>query len=203
MVISISLNTLRISHSTDAGGAQGDTVTVSFNGETYTATVDTDGAWSVTVPAAIISQLGDATYPVDVVLSDAYGNSSTVPTSVTVLAATSPALTINPVTGDNQVDSAEQLTDILVTGNVTGVPAGQPVLLTINGQSYDGVVQANGSWSVSLPAGSLGGAGDKTFTVAITDVAGNPALPAEGQFSVVTSPVPSLSIAPKSVTTMR
>ncbi|MCL9651615.1 Ig-like domain-containing protein [Pantoea agglomerans] len=178
------------------GGAQGDTVTVSFNGETYTATVDTDGAWSVTVPAAIISQLGDATYPVDVVLSDAYGNSSTVPTSVTVLAATSPALTINPVTGDNQVDSAEQLTDILVTGNVTGVPAGQPVLLTINGQSYDGVVQANGSWSVSLPAGSLGGAGDKTFTVAITDVAGNPALPAEGQFSVVTSPVPSLSIAP-------
>ncbi|NEG61863.1 Ig-like domain-containing protein [Pantoea agglomerans] len=178
------------------GGAQGDTVAVSFNGETYTATVDTDGAWSVTVPAAIISQLGDAIYPVDVVLSDAYGNSSTVPASVTVLAATSPALTINPVTGDNQVDSAEQLTDILVTGNVTGVPAGQPVLLTINGQSYDGVVQANGSWSVSLPAGSLGGAGDKTFTVAITDVAGNPALPAEGQFSVVTSPVPSLSIAP-------
>ncbi|KAA5949818.1 Ig-like domain-containing protein [Pantoea sp. Bo_2] len=178
------------------GGTQGDTVAVTFNGETYTATVDTNGAWSVTVPAAIISQLGDALYPVDVVISDAYGNSSTVASSVTVLAATSPALTIDPVTGDNLVDSAEQLTDILVTGSVTGVPAGQPVLLTINGQSYDGVVQANGSWSVTLPAGSLGAAGDKTFTVAITDVAGNPALPAEGQFTVIATNVPSLSIAP-------
>ncbi|ADO10259.1 Putative AT-2 family transporter precursor [Pantoea vagans C9-1] len=178
------------------GGTQGDTVAVSFNGETYSATVDTNGTWSVTVPAAIISQLGDALYPVDVVISDAYGNSTTVASSVTVLAATSPALTIDPVTGDNLVDSAEQLTDILVTGNVTGVPAGQPVLLTINGQSYDGVVQANGSWSVTLPAGSLGAAGDKTFTVAITDVAGNPALPAQGQFTVITTNVPSLSIAP-------
>ncbi|MCP1205135.1 Ig-like domain-containing protein [Pantoea sp. B550] len=178
------------------GGTQGDTVAVSFNGETYTATVDTNGAWSVTVPAAIISQLGDALYPVDVVISDAYGNSTTVASSVTVLAATSPALTIDPVTGDNQVDSAEQLTDILVTGSVTGVPAGQPVLLTINGQSYDGAVLGNGSWSVTLPAGSLGAAGDKTFTVAITDVAGNPALPAEGQFTVIATNVPSLSIAP-------
>lgn len=178
------------------GGAQGDTVTVTFNNETYTATVDTSGAWSVTVPAAIVSQLGDEIYPINVQISDAYGNSTSVASSVTVLAATSPALTIDPVTSDNQVDSAEQLNDILITGSVTGVPAGQPVLLTINGQSYDGVVQANGSWSVTLPAGSLGGAGDKTFTVAITDVAGNPALPADGQFSVITTDAPLLSIAP-------
>ncbi|WHQ76584.1 Ig-like domain-containing protein [Pantoea sp. Lij88] len=178
------------------GGAQGDTVTVTFNNETYTAIVDTSGAWSVTVPAAIVSQLGDENYPINVQISDAYGNTTTQSTSVVVLAATSPALTIDPVTGDNQVDSAEQLTDILVTGSVTGVPAGQPVSLTLNGQSYDGVVLADGRWSVSLPAGSLGGIGEKTFTVAITDVAGNPAQPAEGQFSVVTSPAPSLSIGP-------
>lgn len=178
------------------GGAQGDSVTVTFNNETYTATVDTSGAWSVTVPAAIVSQLGDAIYPINVAISDAYGNNTSQLTSVTVLAATPPALTINPVTSDNQVDSAEQLTDIVVTGNVTGVPAGSPVLLTLNGQSYDGEVLTNGNWRVTLPAGSLGGAGNKTFTVAITDAAGNPALPAEGQFSVVTSPVPSLSVAP-------
>ncbi|SFN17405.1 Ig-like domain (group 3) [Candidatus Pantoea varia] len=178
------------------GGAQGDTVTVTFNNETYTATVDTNGAWRVTVPAATVSQLGDEIYLINVAISDAYGNTTTQLTSVTVLAATSPALTIDPVTSDNQVDSAEQLTDILVTGNVSGVPAGTPVLLTINGQSYDGEVLANGRWSVTLPAGSLGGLGDKTFTVAITDQAGNPALPAEGQFSVVISPEPSLSIAP-------
>jgi len=178
------------------GGAQGDTVTVTFNNETYTATVDTNGAWSVTVPAAIVSQLGDEIYPINVAISDAYGNTTTQLTSVTVLAATSPALTIDPVTSDNQVDSAEQLSDILVTGNVTGVPAGSPVLLTINGQSYDGEVLANGRWSVTLPAGSLGGLGEKTFTVAITDQAGNPALPAEGQFSVVILPEPSLSVTP-------
>lgn len=178
------------------GGAQGDIVTVTFNNETYTATVDTNGAWSMTVPAAIVSQLGDEIYPINVAISDAYGNTTTQLTSVTVLAATSPALTIDPVTSDNQVDSAEQLTDILVTGNVTGIPAGTPVLLTINGQSYDGEVQANGSWSVLLPAGSLGGSGEKIFTVAMTDQAGNPALPAQGQFTVITSPEPTLSIAP-------
>ncbi|MER5028783.1 Ig-like domain-containing protein [Pantoea anthophila] len=178
------------------GGVQGDTVSVSFNGETYTATVDTSGAWQVTVPAAVVSQLGDARYPVDVVLSDAYGNSSSVASSVTVLAAASPVLTLDPVTGDNQIDSAEQRVDTLITGSVTGVPAGQPVVVTINNQSYEGVVQANGSWSVTLPAGSLGGAGDKPFTVAITDVAGNPAQPAQGLITVVTSDTPLLSIAP-------
>ncbi|MGJ0127378.1 Ig-like domain-containing protein [Pantoea sp. RHCKP32] len=180
------------------GGAQGNLVSVTFNGETYTATVGTDGLWSVTVPAAIVSQLGDANYPINVVLSDAYGNSSTLSSGVTVLAENPPVLTINAVTGDNQVDSAEQLTDILVTGSVTNVPAGQPVLLTINGQSYDGVVRADGSWLVTLPAGSLGAAGDKPFTVAISDLAGNPAQPSGGQLTVVTSAEPLLSIAPVS-----
>lgn len=180
------------------GGSAGDTVSVDFNGAVYTATVDTSGNWSATVPAAVIDQLADAIYPVNVTLTDAYGNSSSVLSDVTVLAATQPALTINPVTADNQVDSAEQLSDILVTGSVTGVPAGTPVVLTINGQSYDGEVRANGDWSVTLPAGSLGAAGEKTFTVAISDVAGNPAQPAEGQFTVITTDAPLLSIAPVS-----
>ncbi|MBZ6395095.1 MULTISPECIES: Ig-like domain-containing protein [Pantoea] len=178
------------------GGSAGDAVSVDFNGTVYTATVDTSGSWSVTVPAAVISQLADAIYPVNVSISDTYGNSSSVLSDVTVLAATPPALTIDPVTADNQVDSAEQLSDIQVTGTVTGVPAGQPVVLAINGQSYDGVVQANGVWSVTLPAGSLGAAGEKTFTVAILDVAGNTAQPASGQFTVITTNAPLLSIAP-------
>ena len=180
------------------GGSAGDTVSVDFNGAVYTTTVDTSGNWSVTVPAAVIGQLADAIYPVNVTLTDAYGNSSSVLSDVTVLASTQPALTINPVTADNQVDSAEQLSDILVTGSVTSVPAGTPVLLTLNGQSYYGEVLANGDWSVSLPAGSLGAAGEKTFTVAISDIAGNPAQPAQGQFTVITTDAPLLSIAPVS-----
>ncbi|MGK3141503.1 Ig-like domain-containing protein [Pantoea sp. C2G6] len=180
------------------GGSQGDSVSVSFNGATYTTTVDGNGEWRVTVPAAIVNQLGDAVYPISVLLSDSYGNSTTLLSDVTVLAANPPVLTINPVTSDNQVDSAEQLSDILVTGSVSGVPAGQPVLLTLNGQSYDGVVEAGGNWRVTLPAGSLGGAGEKTFTVAILDPAGNLAQPAQGQFSVVTSDAPLLAIAPVS-----
>ena len=177
-----------------AGGTPGNNVSVVFNGDTYTTTVGDDGNWSVTVPAEAVSQLGDGIYPVTVTIDDQYGNSTTVVSDVTVVAETARTLTIAPVTGDDVIDRAEQLSDVLITGT-TNVPAGQPVLLSINGQTYDGVVQPGGSWSVTLPAGSLGGVGTKAYTVTITDAAGNQAT-GNGELSVVTTADPVLAIAP-------
>ncbi len=180
-----------------AGGTPGNTVSVDFGGTIYTTTVGDDGNWQVTVPANAVNTLGDGVYPVTVTIGDEFGNSTTVVSDVTIIAETSPTLTLDPVTGDNVIDRAEQLSDVLITGTTTDIPAGQPVIVTINGQSYDGVVQAGGGWSVTLPAGSLGGDGTKTFTVSTADAAGNPAN-ATGSLDVVTTGDPLVAIAPVS-----
>lgn len=49
------------------------------------------------------------------------------------------------------------------------------VTVTVGGQSCTGVVLADGSWSVGVPASVLGalGEGNHTISVSVTDAAGN------------------------------
>nr|WP_250999027.1 Ig-like domain-containing protein [Escherichia coli] len=42
----------------------GTTITVTLNGQNYTATTDSNGNWSATVPASAVSALGEANYTV-------------------------------------------------------------------------------------------------------------------------------------------
>ncbi|MDO1654689.1 Ig-like domain-containing protein, partial [Escherichia coli] len=55
--------------------------------------------------------------------------------------------------------------------------AGQTVTVTLNGVNYSGNVQADGSWSVSVPTGDLANLTASPYTVsaAVSDKAGNPA----------------------------
>jgi hypothetical protein len=55
--------------------AVGRTVTVSLNGQSYTATVQPNGSWTATVPAADVAALSDATETVQVAFDSLYGNS--------------------------------------------------------------------------------------------------------------------------------
>ena len=47
---------------TASGLAAGAVVTVMLNGKAYSATVDTNGQWTTTVPASEVGQLGEALY---------------------------------------------------------------------------------------------------------------------------------------------
>ncbi|MCG5047078.1 Ig-like domain-containing protein, partial [Enterobacteriaceae bacterium 155047] len=60
---------------TSANLAEGTTVTVTLNGRQYTATTGADGAWSLTVPAADLDGLGEASYTLNASAVNGVGNS--------------------------------------------------------------------------------------------------------------------------------
>src|SRR5476649_1267817 len=157
---------------TGVSGA-GQTVVITLNGQQYTGTVDTSGNYSVTIPSAALTVLPEGTTPISVTVTDAAGNTNTLNSSATV-DMTPPTLTINPLTGDGQINLAEAALAQTLTGTATASDAGKTVNITVNGHSFTAVVQDNGSWSATLPAGTLSGlTGNYPITATLTDAAGN------------------------------
>ncbi|RTQ00321.1 Ig-like domain-containing protein [Enterobacter sp. WCHEn045836] len=152
----------------------GQIVTVTLNGKNHTATVGSDGTWSVTLPAGEVQAMANGEHTLTVNVSDKAGNGSSTHADFTV-DTTAPVITINTVAGDNILNTAEQGQAQIISGQATGAAAGDVVTVTVGGQSFTGVVQANGSWSVGVPASVIGalGEGNHSISVSVTDAAGN------------------------------
>ncbi|MHA0878565.1 Ig-like domain-containing protein [Enterobacter cloacae] len=168
----------------------GQTVTVTLNGVDYTTTVQTNGSWSVTVPSADLSGITDGNYTISAAVSDKAGNPASVDRDVLV-DTTVPQLTINTVSDDDVINSAEHAQALIVTGSVTGAAAGDVVTVTLNGKSYTATLDASGNWSVGVPAADVTAlaAGDYTITAALTDKAGNSNSATHGVEVNLTAPV--------------
>nr|WP_248725553.1 Ig-like domain-containing protein [Enterobacter cloacae] len=172
------INALEAQQDLDINGVTnaeaGQTVTVTLNGVDYTTTVQANGNWSVTVPSADLSSMVDGNYTISAAVSDKAGNPASADRDVLV-DITVPQLTINTVSDDNVINSAEHAQALMVTGSVTGAEAGDVVTVTINNKSYTATVDASGNWSVGVPAADVSAltAGDYTITAALTDKAGN------------------------------
>ncbi|RWR48353.1 hypothetical protein EOW65_10560, partial [Sinirhodobacter ferrireducens] len=155
-----------ITGTTDAPA--GSTVTLVVTGsdnvsQTFTATVGTDGSYSVDVPA----DLAEGGYTVEASVEDPAGNTGTAddagvvdttPPSITVDA---PALTTDPTP--------------TITGT-TDAPAGSTVTLVVTGsdnvsQTFTTTVGTDGSYSVDVPADLA--EGGYTVEASVEDPAGN------------------------------
>ncbi|EHX2327464.1 Ig-like domain-containing protein [Escherichia coli] len=152
----------------------GTTITVTLNGQNYTATTDSSGNWSATVPASAVSALGEANYTVTANVTDTAGNSNSASHNVLVNSAL-PAVTINAVATDDIINVAEAGNAQTISGQVTGAAAGDTVTITLGGNTYTATVQANLSWSVSVPAVHIQalGNGDLTVNASVTNGVGN------------------------------
>ncbi|HGG9051819.1 TPA: Ig-like domain-containing protein [Enterobacter hormaechei subsp. xiangfangensis] len=152
----------------------GQTVTVTLNGVDYTTTVQANGSWSVTVPSADIGAITDGDYTITAAVADKAGNPASADRDVLV-DTTVPQLTINTVSDDDVINSAEHAQALIVTGSVTGAAAGDVVTVTINNKDYTATLDTSGRWSVGVPAADVSAlaAGDYTITAALTDKAGN------------------------------
>ncbi len=152
----------------------GQTVTVTLNGVDYTTTVQANGSWSVTVPSADIGAITDGDYTITAAVADKAGNPASANRDVLV-DTTVPQLTINTVSDDDVINSAEHAQALIVTGSVTGAAAGDVVTVTINNKDYTATLDTSGRWSVGVPAADVSAlaAGDYTITAALTDKAGN------------------------------
>ena len=163
---------LTLTGKTDAEAGQ--IVTVTLNGKNHTATVGSDGTWSVTLPASEVQSLANGDHTLTVNVSDKAGNGSSTTVDFTVDTA-APVVTINTVADDNILNTSEQGQAQIISGTASGAAAGDVVSVTVGGQTFTGVVQADGSWSVGVPASVVGllGEGNHNITVSVTDAAGN------------------------------
>lgn len=152
----------------------GQTVTVTFNGNQYTAQVQANGSWTLDVPAADLAGIADGSAAVTATVSDKAGNPASAGASVLV-DTTVPQITFNIVAGDDIVNIAEHGQALIVTGKVTGAQAGDVITLTLNGKDYTAMLDGAGNWSVGVPAADVGALanGDQTISATLTDKAGN------------------------------
>ncbi|WP_239344633.1 Ig-like domain-containing protein [Ruegeria sp. Ofav3-42] len=162
--------------------ADGQIVTVEFAGHTYTGTAS-DGNWSVTVPAADLASLPSGTpASVRVVVSDTAGNTSIPATASVPVDLTGPSIAVSPLSVGAVLNGVEVGSDLMVSGITGNVEDGQQVTVTLDGESYTGVVSGD-SWSVTIPAADLAALADGGAFIITADVTDSDGL-AANQVSV-------------------
>ncbi len=157
--------------------APGTVVLVTVGSQNLSALVQSTGTWNVATGA-----LADGTYTAAASVTDPAGNRTTASQTVTV-DTTPPAMTIN--------GGANALTDD-ATPTISGTAAvapGTTVTVTLADQTLTGLVQLDGTWSVS--AARLAD-GPHRVVVYVSDEAGNPASLA--QTLTVDTVAPGISI---------
>ncbi|WP_344919038.1 beta strand repeat-containing protein, partial [Azospirillum formosense] len=161
---------------TATGVEDGQTVTVTLNGKTYSATV-TNNAWSLSIPSGDLLALTDGgTYTVTADLADVAGNAAVQATRNVTVDRTPPTLAIATVAGDNVLNAADSAVGQTVSGVTNGVENGRTVTVTLNGKTYSTTV-TNNTWSLTVPSTDLLALTDGTsytVTASLTDAAGNP-----------------------------
>ncbi|WP_183270522.1 retention module-containing protein [Buttiauxella sp. A111] len=171
---------------------KGDVVILDFNGNKYTGHVIEMGDGTLGYKIPVDSSAfgdnntkidGDVKFTASVTSHDAVNNEVTVTTEHTVhvdnFAVT--GLTMNTVSGDGYVNAKESAQDTLITGGVSGdAKEGDPVVVTVNNQTFTGVVVNNHGhlrYEVPVPTSALHeGKNDVVVTLTSHDALGNEAI---------------------------
>ncbi|MFD0857750.1 Ig-like domain-containing protein [Roseovarius aquimarinus] len=163
----------------------GASVVVAFNGGTQTVTAGSTGAWTATFDG---SGLASGQYDMDVTATstDDAGNVNSVTGAIRIDTLVQDfAITSSAGGADGVINAAEAAQGLTVSG--TGEP-GMRVDVTLAGQTVQGQVAADGSWTASFAPGQIpAGTRVETMTATATDMAGNVA-EASRQISLDTDP---------------
>jgi T1SS-143 domain-containing protein len=139
--------------------------TVTLNGDAVVA--DTATTWHYTLSSAAITGLGQGAESLQVIATDAAGNTTTVNKSITV-DTVAPTVAVNTVAGNDIINAAEKAATVTVTGtNESGST------VTLNGNAV--VADTATTWHYTLSSTAIGnfGQGADTLVVVATDAAGN------------------------------
>ncbi|QEM83229.1 Ig-like domain-containing protein [Halomonas binhaiensis] len=159
---------------TSTGLQTDDVVLVVLNGKTYSTAVEADGSWKVVVlaedmlavPAGVASIAASVTSASGAVVQDSH--------SVFVITG-GVQVTIDELAGDGLLNAAEAQQPLSVTGSVNNASAGDEVVVSVLDREYTGVVDAQGQWSVDVPADIWQRLtdGDISVTATVTNAGGN------------------------------
>lgn len=163
----------------------GDQFNVSLNGQTYTYTLGGSNNpsalsynsatknWRLVVAALVLT--ADGAYDVGVSVNAVGYSTPKIDTSSNelVIKTTAPVVTVNPISTDDYLNALEHMGSITLTGTVTdnnpattaNTAIGQHVTVSLNGNTYTGMVQLHGVWSVTIPAADVTALADGAHTV--------------------------------------
>lgn len=179
-------------------GANTASVTLTWQGQTWPATLASNGTWSVTLPAGTFttSQSGLLT----ATATDTAGNTATSRRTLTVDLETGLTLEAAPVGSDNILSGNERMQGVTLDGTAE---AGATVHVSVNGTALQPVTaDANGRWVVTIPTATLPdgqGTGTGVITAYSIDTAGNRSATATHRFDVDTL-VNTFTFAPPDLT---
>ncbi|RTO04137.1 Ig-like domain-containing protein, partial [Enterobacter cloacae] len=160
---------------TVANAEAGNTVTVTIGGNSYTATVQSDLSWSVSVPSDVLTALGNGSLSVSATVTNGHGNTGTGERDITI-DANLPGLRVNTVAGDDVINTIEHNQNLIITGSSDGLTPGTALTVTVNGKDYSATVLADGTWSAAVPAADVSTWPEGTVKISVTgdSTAGNP-----------------------------
>ncbi|CAD5109273.1 Ig-like domain-containing protein [Zestomonas carbonaria] len=184
-----------------ASGANGRTVTVQINGQSFTTMVSS-GVWSLAVDTAVRNALGLNQGPIvlSASVSDAAGNPAVPATKPVQVDTLHPTLSFDAIAGDNVINNGEMSSLALITGTSSGA-VGRVVTVSVDGAgSYTAVVAGDGTWSIDLgdPANAglkaalQASQGSHLLSASVSDAAGNGTTASTSVVVDTVSPVISL-----------
>lgn len=149
---------------------RGADVVVTINEVDFNATVDGTGNWNVVIDTTTLPG-GEYTEGVTVTATDSFNNSTIVVDAVEIDTIPHP-LTIDAVGGDNLVNNSDAAADFNITG--TSNP-GAVVTVVFAEQTFEATTTADGTWSVTVVAGTVtAGEYNTSVSVSTVDQVGNP-----------------------------
>lgn len=153
-------------------GEEGTKITLLINSKTYTTTVDQFGEWSITLPP--VDALPDGDYPYSVTAVDIAGNTTVLRNTVEIDKTIDVTGELKTDTGSNSNDGITQSNQPTFGGTMD---AGDTITFTLNNKIYDensGVtVNANGTWSFTVPPSDQLPDDTYVWRVDVVDAAGN------------------------------
>ena len=171
---------IAIGGSTGGDVAAGDTVTLTINGQIYTGLVDASDRFSIDVEGADLAADADATIEASVTTSTGSINGEATATDTENYGVDPSIVTASitldaDITADDIIDATEAGQTIAIGGSTGGdVAAGDTVTLTINdGQTYTGLVDASGRFSIDVAGADLAADADATIEASVTTSTGS------------------------------
>ena len=199
-IINLTESTASIEVTGTIGGefSEGDTVTLTVNGTDYTGTTDAAGKYSIAIPGSELQS--DTTIDAKIDTTDSAGNNgdATIAHDHGIdIEPPVPTIVVNAITADNVINISESSADIDVTGTVGGdFVAGNNVTLTINGNQYNGLVDDNGLYSISVLGLDLVVDLEIDASTTTSDIAGNTGLANTTHTHTldITAPIPTITV---------
>lgn len=158
-----------------AEGEAGSTVTLSFNDQSWTSTVNKWGYWNASMPPEVLKGLSDGNYSLKLTITDKAGNhtDTNVDFGLYVDKTIKPTLTVDAISGDNAINVAESIYGVDISGTSTHMANHNKVTLTLGAATVTALVNADGSWTGHFTTEQLLAMQDGLHSLTLTAVDAN------------------------------